>query len=194
MVKGEFIFQQKYNVIRTGDSLLIESLEIPNTTVTIFRRLPDVTIYYEDRLITGRDCKHYTKDRDIPVRKGVQYVEVGPGLGEFVPYVVKEQGYRPQPKPIVIERADYQTIKEMLLIAVFRNDVDKYFKDLINELIKRIAIYTNTNFVTLYNMSFEEAMEKYRDRLIGSADYVVNSFGPYSERTNELERLLYKNI
>jgi hypothetical protein len=139
-------------------------------------------------MITGRDlCKEealesgylkYTKEiSDLAVEESQQVVEVGAGLGEFIPSVAIR--YPHIPKPILIDPADYEAIREILLYSkkthqgIFNRGNKFDIGSIINSWLDRIEIILDPNKVRLINTTLDEALRT--DPLLrGSADILVD--------------------
>ncbi len=145
-------------------------------------------------LITGRDLKeyHYTigERRINPL---LLYVEVGAGLGEFIPSVVHNN---PLQKPIVIDPANYKLMLEMLLFAESL-PVKEETKRRLKIYQERCRLFLNKDKIWLINLNLEDAFRQYPE-LQGIADVVIDNFGAghYAsdkQATEELERRLLKH-
>lgn len=123
-----------------------------------------------DVLITGRDIKDYKKVK--PLNRELQYLELGPGLGEFTPYASDSCSK----KPIAIDVANYDIVIEMLEFSLTM-DFSTKTHDRTRELLRRCHIIKDKDRVDFYNMHMSEALEKY-PYLEGIADVIVENYGP----------------
>ena len=140
-------------------------------------RLPEV--HFD--LITSRPSKNlpeYEKMGAIPrglveraAHENINILEVGGGLAELTPAL----GLRAKVKPILVDPIDYNAVLRLFDQALVRN-IHKSRKQLIQELIKRIAIITNPNHVHFFNTSLEEAV-LYHPELHRTQDVVVDLAG-----------------
>lgn len=132
-------------------------------------------------IITGRDIEEYSFFLDkIKINPTLQYVEIGAGLGEFTPLIVSEYGDSLKHKPIVIDPADYQVMKDILKYAArigFGDELDEKF----NKWIERCEIISNPNKVTLINSTLENALSQH-SWLNGIADVVTDNRGALTYR------------
>lgn len=147
--------------------------------------------------ITGRNLDEYEAHEKQTIvtflddsRK--QYLEVGAGLGELVPYLVRTFGKSLQKRPIIIDPVNYRVLGEMLR---YSQDLElpERTRQKVNELLARIEIIENPLKVRLINTTLLNAVSKFPD-LIGCADCVVDcaaargypavEFQDYYERGN----------
>jgi len=136
--------------------------------------------YYLDRFvyITWSPIAEYEKMGAIPrglveraAHENINILEVGGGLAELTPAL----GLRAKVKPILVDPIDYNAVLRLFDQALVRN-IHKSRKQLIQELIKRIAIITNPNHVHFFNTSLEEAV-LYHPELHRTQDVVVDLAG-----------------
>lgn len=135
--------------------------------------------------ITGRDVKEYHKDvQELFIDPYLQYLEIGAGMGGFIPYVarfIKGNGSR----PIIIDPADYVLMKDMLEFA-YDLDVRSDINYRILKLLYRCKTILDEDYVNLINLPLGEALEKNKE-LEEIADVVIDhiaaSFYPFSEKT-----------
>ncbi len=125
--------------------------------------------------ITGRSFPQYVRKRKdlVPINPRYQYVDVGAGLGEFVPALVTRFG-KLNYRPIIIDPANYRLMKEILTYA---HNHGTSSQKTIEAFLKRIDLITNPKLVRLINMKLGEAVETY-PKLHGTADVVVDMAGP----------------
>ena len=139
--------------------------------------------------ITGRDLSEYdSKIQDLiaGLNPDLQYVDVGAGVGEFVPFVAsKSQRHL----PIVIDSVDYHTLRTLLEYAQTLDIPDRMKKKAM-EMLQRCNTILNPKKVRLINMGLEKALEKVND-LFGIADVVVDNAGTshYADDFREIWKL-----
>lgn len=144
--------------------------------------------------ITGRNFEEYIINlRDLEINPELQYLEVGAGLGEFMPHLIKNHGSYLKKKPIVIDPANYEVMDKMLDYAI-NMDFSAAIKNKLNILKQRGNIITNPKNVYLINSTLEEAMRKY-PLLIQSSDVVIDHAAAVlhmnsADRAIELEKKL----
>ncbi|MEK6900097.1 MAG: hypothetical protein AABX05_03150 [Nanoarchaeota archaeon] len=149
-------------------------------------------------LITGRKISSYDqKVRELQIDPSLQYLEIGAGMGELTPHIVKHQ---PLKKPIVIDPANYLLMMDMLKFA-YQLHIDKQLKEKISILHKRCRVITDPDKVNLINGPLEEALSQHPE-LEGIADVVIDNYGAvlYSglwasqhQQTITLEKKLLKS-
>jgi hypothetical protein len=133
--------------------------------------------YSEDKIwmITSRDFPEYKIDKRS-LKQGIQYAEIGTGLGGFIPYLVERFGAR-IPLPIAIDPANYAAIQKMLEFAIDAKFTFPKTKAMLRGLLERCETITNPKKVRLVNLKLEEALVQFPD-LIGCSDIVVDKWGP----------------
>lgn len=135
--------------------------------------------------ISERDIKQYFdyfKELKT-INPKFQYLEVGAGLGGFIPFLAVEWNQRLASIPIVIDPADYRLMAHMLRYAKQLNlgaDVDKR----LNELIQRAEIILDPKKVYLVNRTLGEAIRSMPE-LQGVADVVIDLLGPVNYPSTE---------
>lgn len=136
--------------------------------------------------ITGRDLKRdlfYGEDdtgeysREVQQLAhapplGYQCIEIGAGLGEFIPKLV-EKGV--SVKPIVIDPANYSLLLEML--QHIEPAIRETHYTQLQELERRAQVINDSFYVRLINTTLGEAIRKHPD-LKEIADIVVEHLGP----------------
>ena len=105
-----------------------------------------------------------------------QYLEVGAGLGGFIPFLVNESSQRPVSKPIVIDPANYLLMSQMLEYAKGL-DLDAEINEYLDKLMGRAQTILDPQKVHLVNMKLGEALES-KPELRGVADVVIDLYGP----------------
>lgn len=143
--------------------------------------------------VTCRDIEHYkSMCHPLPFDPNLKYVEVGAGLGELTPYLVKNLDLKH--KPIVIDPVDYNVMLEMLSHAL-GDGLGEPYESRLHDLIDRCNIISDPRKVELVNTTLEDAVDS---GLIqkGIADVTVDVCGAYlygeRERTKSLLRYLTK--
>ncbi|MBI4450426.1 hypothetical protein HY642_00495 [Candidatus Woesearchaeota archaeon] len=126
--------------------------------------------YCHDRglLVTARDFPEYS----ITLNDGMQYVEVGAGLGELVCKAALMQL-----RPIAIDCAQYDAL-EGLLRYVLGIELPQDVHSRAQELLRRCLAIQDPAKVTLINLPLGDAIER-NQWLKGCADVVVDSCGAY---------------
>ncbi len=135
-------------------------------------------------IITGRDLNEHDQFlRDLCIDPSLQYVEIGAGLGEFTPSLVDRYNGSLEHKPIVIDPADYQVIRELLKYAIDFGFCDE-LNDKFREWIKRCDTILDPNKVTLVNLTLGDALSE-NTYLNGSSDVVIDHRGPLTYPSTE---------
>jgi len=125
--------------------------------------------------VTGRDLSEHndsTREYVKNFEPNHQIIELGPGLGEFLP-ALRSAGLRR--KPIAIDFVDYVLLERMLTEIKPRVGNPEHRREL-QGLIDRARFYQNEENVDLRNQSFQEALKD--SSLYNSADVVVDNCGP----------------
>jgi len=127
--------------------------------------------------VTWRSIQDYEGNTDIPRgfiqsarTLGLQVVEVGAGLAEFIPELALHQERR----PIVIEPIDYRRLIDMLSEASSHELIDSD-RALVSQVVKRARIYADPRLVRLYPVGIEK-IKRYKE-LRGIADVVIDVVG-----------------
>lgn len=149
---------------------------IGSKNLTIFLEGRNLTIAASTgKPITFASLEVYRKDNALPDRFDPhtvqQVVEVGPGLSEFLPWLVETRGGEPNLKPIAIDPVDYQLVVRGLQTLVQLN-ITEVARETILEFIHRAEVINDPTKVTLINTNLEEAL-KHLPVLTGIADVVV---------------------
>ncbi len=142
---------------------------------------------------TARPFEDYPHEAQRVSGAGI-IVEVGAGLGGFIPALVPSHRGR----LVVIDPLNYVVAQEMLTFAR-RLPLRDWQRSHVDELIGRCHVYRDQSCVQLVNVPLGEALER-MPSLAGSADVVIDYFGPmnYSHATGsedtveDLERSLLK--
>ncbi len=125
-----------------------------------------------DLIVTDRSFVEYDFNKEIELKPELQYLEIGPGLSEFIPLITK---LPPDKKPIIIEPVDYNLLEE-LLRDVKSYDFGNLFKEKLELLIERCNIFRDNKKVLHVKKTLGRALDE-DDWLIGIADIVVDYFG-----------------
>ena len=152
-----------YHITTSGDSFL--SIRIPSPV-------------YEDTeiAVTSRSLPHYDIVQPFFPDPKKQYCEIGPGLGEYIPFLVKKfEKYSDAIKPIAIDLVNYDVLQKLMNYAVNEGLTPsiKMEKELIT-LIERAEIITDPKKVRLINKPLGQALENYPE-LLGTVDDVVDN-------------------
>ena len=108
--------------------------------------------------ITGRGINEYDYNTPTIIDPSLQYLEVGAGMGEFTPLVVRNN---PRNIPIIIDPANYPLMLEMLQFA-YERPINEKLRDKISILQERCKIIINPDKVNLINLPLEKALELLR--------------------------------
>lgn len=134
--------------------------------------------------VTGRSLNEYDERvYTIPISADFQYIEVGAGLGEFIPHIVKTlncQGKR----PIVIDLVNYNLLQDLLSFAL-NLDLKEQSHNNVKTLAERCAIMLDETKVKLVNKKLGDAIQQ-NPELCGIADFVVDNAGPSLHTSTEL--------
>lgn len=132
--------------------------------------------------ITARDFKNYDEDvQKIPLDSTKQYVEIGAGLGGFIPHLVSAFNNNLTNLPIVIDPANYNLMKKMLNEGIYQAKKRGYNENMthrLETLIGRCKIFTDNSKVNLINTSLKRALSTY-PKLKGIADFVIENRGSH---------------
>lgn len=173
----------KFNIYRLNDQILAIGTKdnsyllnycheegFPSCLFSFTGNLPD----FKGCSITNRDYpyEYPFKLTQMLLNNPGQVVDVGAGLGEFVPKLAAQN---PECKPIVIDPVNYDLMAEMLEFA--RPYVGLWHLPRLNELSSRCATILDSSKVTLYNTFLSEAL-KNNPQLREVGDLVVDNFGP----------------
>jgi len=194
----------KFTVTRPYGRLRIEyGSSFLSTEISEIIRL---SIHIGGHTVTYRSLAEYRQfgaiPRDFLPEPDKQYLEVGAGLGEFVPYIVRSLSSSLIHRPIVIDPVDYALIIE-LLECVISLGLDGNDTNTARELIERVKIITDPTKVNLYNLTIEDAFGGHPELFDGCADLVVDLMGARQYPSNPFgrehvkyleERLLKKQI
>ena len=115
--------------------------------------------------------------------QGQRIIEVGAGLGEFIPLLTKK-GYTPI--PIVIDPFNYVLAQAML--ECIAEEVEGVHRNELDDLSERIRVILDRGRVRLINMKLGDALQHHM-WLHEYADLVVDNFGPsYWNRTENVNK------
>lgn len=155
----------------------------------------------ESRLIiTGRNLEEYNKYlRNLKINPLLQYVEIGSGLGEFIPSIVKRYDGSLGHKPIIVDPAKYSIMEEMLKYAIDSGFCEG-LNDKFSKWIERCETILDINKIILINSKLEKALVKH-PWLNQVADVVIDhrgalaypAIGESEENVLNLEKKLLKS-
>jgi len=117
--------------------------------------------------------------RNLVIDSGKQYIEIGAGLGGFIPFHVVPNLDKILHRPIVIDLADYGLLEEFLNHAKefdFDGDEGQY-QSLVKSCLSACEIIRDSSKVRLINEPLDVALRNHLE-LIGSGDIVVDNCGP----------------
>jgi hypothetical protein len=138
-------------------------------------------------IVTGRDFgindgvnRYHPELREL-VEKAppIQVVEIGPGLGEFVPTVAQSK----MPMPIAIDVINYEDLLKEMTQYLPQIEDDKTAYEELTELIRRCKIMLDPSKVKLINFCLEDAIVRHPE-LIDSADILVDLLGAFAYPKN----------
>ena len=140
----------------------------------------EVGISKESVYITGRTLEEYDEDvRNIPFDQNAQYMEIGAGLGGFIPSLIDRLGDSLNKKPIVVDQANYELMLQMLKRGQEVISAENYSQNALDNLrsfIERAEFYNSSDKIDLINLPFGMALRTFPD-LIGKVDYLVDHRG-----------------
>ncbi|MBI5072886.1 hypothetical protein HZA99_03640 [Candidatus Woesearchaeota archaeon] len=122
-------------------------------------------------LVTDRSMREYHGlFHEMPRDREFQYVDVGAGLGGFIPYLIEDLGVTK--RPIVIDPCDYTQMREMLITAkqLVEGTGLQYRIDL---LLHRSEIYLDSSRVVLIQEPVRDAVQNHSE-IAGIADVVLD--------------------
>jgi len=110
------------------------------------------------------------------VKESDRCLEIGPGLGEFIPHLV--QNHQFHERPTVIDIADYNRMKMMLEYVSTLGNVNIGLRQKLRTLAQRCDTYLDPSKVNLVNKSLVDALEEHPEYQ-GLFDIVVDLDGAY---------------
>ncbi len=123
-------------------------------------------------MVTGRDIKDYNSSiREISLDPSKVYVEIGAGIGEFIPLVVQQN---PIQRPVVIDPVNYALMLEMLQCAE-EFSVREDTRQRLQTYQERCKTILNQEKVCLINCRLEDALTKHPE-LKRTADVVIDHY------------------
>ncbi len=130
----------------------------------------------DEFLVSESDLRTYLKIFScLPINPDFQYLEIGAGLGEFTPFIANALHGRIKSRPIVVDLADYELMKDMMTHAR-ELDIGDSMRRYLSTLILRAQTILDPSRVDLINTSLSNAL-KLRPDLEGIADFAVDLFG-----------------
>ncbi|GEM_PF-5542549 len=160
-----------------GYSLIVIDSE-PMDWISITFDLPPVN--NKEVMVTGRDLKHYhSQIRDLAFDPSKVYLEIGAGLGEFIPRVVEQN---PVHRPIVIDPVNYVLLSEMLQCAqsFFLGEKAQQRLQIYQERCRTVL---NQEKVHLISNTLEDAIVNY-PKLKKSVDVAVDHYAAAYHSSN----------
>ena len=141
-------------------------------------RIPSPIYDKESIAITPRPINQYGIEQPFFPDPKKQYCEIGPGLGEYIPFLVEKfNRYSDAIKPLAIDLVNYDNIIEMLNYAVDEGlTSSEYLEQEAIKLIERAEIITNPKKVKLINKPLGQALKDHPE-LLGTVDDVVDNWG-----------------
>lgn len=162
-------------------------LNLFNTDLNNWRTLYFFSILNNARmLVTARNIEEYDRRvSKIPIQSDFQYVEVGAGLGGFVPHIIEKQkaDYKNNYLPaIIIDPINYEILRDLLVYSDgLELNVKQHLR--IKTLKSRCDLFLNKNKVNLVNAKLSDAVKD--KKLQNIADFVVDNFGPSNHTCTE---------
>ncbi len=136
----------------------------------------------EHCLVTARDMSGYKAlIRNHQQSRELQYIDVGAGLGEFTPNLIRKFDSLPY-KPIIIDPFNYDLATEMMEYAF--DKVPEISQPRLIELLDRIRIIKDKNKIRLINTKLSEAIVNFPE-IMGISDVVLDSHGAYTHQSGE---------
>ncbi|MBT4805263.1 hypothetical protein HON71_03760 [Candidatus Woesearchaeota archaeon] len=139
-------------------------------------RIPSPIYDKNSIAITSRPIIEYRIEQPFFPDPKKQYCEIGPGLGEYIPFLVKQFEKFPNAvKPIAIDLVDYDNLIEIMNYAVDEGfTTSESVEREINTLIERAKIITDPEKVRLINKPLGQALKDHPE-LLGTVDDVVDN-------------------
>ena len=151
----------------------------------------------ESMYVTGRPLREYDPDiRELEIDPSLLYIDVGAGLGVFIPHVVRCSKGQAKVRPIAIDPVNYELMQRMLVYAGIL-DVGDQMKEHLKILIDRCEIMLDSTKVQLIKSTLEQSLNS-NSHLQGVADVVIDNAGAnhYAREDHEhiwkLEKQLLK--
>ena len=146
--------------------------------ISFITPFPNNQMGEREMVVTGRDLLAYPNTKDIfDVNPRLQYVEIGPGLGGFIPYVVSQLVGTGAPLPIAIDPVNYFLLGRMLSFAKTDLGLWQEALDRIDVFLERQRCMINPSKVRLINKTLGQAFGVHPE-LDGIADVAVDNLGP----------------
>ncbi len=140
---------------------------------TSFHSKPDIN---RGLWITARDFQEYDPDiRNHMVYPAYQYIDVGAGLGEFIPRLVKTFESKLENLPLIIDPANYDAMQGLLDFSLTL-DTGIRMKEKLSRLNERCRLITDPRIIRLINLTLEEALKQHNE-ILGIADIVIDNAG-----------------
>lgn len=117
----------------------------------------------------------------------LQYLEIGAGLGEFIPYLIESLKGKLTKKPIIIDFADHFLMLDMLWEAR-KLGLGSLRNDRLETLINRATIVLDKDRVSFINLRLGQALQLHPE-LETSADVIVDQCGAILYILNERQTL-----
>jgi hypothetical protein len=147
-------------------------------TLMVFFDMPSINKSVDSVVgITARDYDTYcqmlnNRNRLPQLNPNLQYIEIGAGLGGYIPELIKRYKKELTSIPIVIDPVDYQILHSMLLIAKDKK-LPENLHGRINELLFRCDLYMNPSEVNLIPLSLQEAISSHPE-IHGIGDIIID--------------------
>jgi hypothetical protein len=153
--------------------------------------------YNRGHYITARDMGEYDNEvKDLIIKPDLQYLEVGAGLGEFTPSIIRKFNGELLYRPIVIDPVNYDVMYSLIKFAKNLTN-DNLMNVKLKELQDRCEIILDNTKVNLINLTLENALKTHPE-LVRVADVVVDNVGASHYMENHeyawyLEKMLLKH-
>lgn len=187
------------NIVDDDTYTITCSFSAANTFEDIFGN-PVNNKYNKPYAVTGRSYLSYKKnakseyglDLDRLVEEGVneKWLEVGPGISEFIPKLALRQKESGGPRPTIVEPLDYESLAEAVSILSRLQTSIKIDGLDPEEILRRISILTNSDLVERIPKYFHELPQDRISSLQGKFFVVLDSWGPHFSKLYGLD---YKN-
>jgi len=143
--------------------------------------------------VTDRNVIEYNPEivQALPLNPKLQYMETGAGLGELVPFLVRNLELE---KPIIVVDPLNYTITKELLERAYDINYDPFISNRLKELIRRCEIILDQNKVRLINKRLEDVLDSGElDRVV---DVLIDNCGGilYSEDIDRVRQDIHRLI
>ena len=147
------------------------------------------------KFVTCRDLRDYDREiKEHKINPNFKYVEIGAGLGEFIPNLIDRYGSKLKYKPIVIDPINYSLIRDIINFTLSL-DLTKKVSGRLKIILMRCLIILDNNKVILINIDLEQAVKS--KKILNIADVLIDMAGAAHYMKNykyawKLERRILK--